>query len=181
MELINGLHLQLQMKIKNYCQESWLLPWHWQQQADTGVPCYIGHTVMNTTSRFSPSCFYTGETLLLVLETTTGNLAQSLPLVAKALKPSYFMKPLHRSFLRTLKESTLITFSLFHYLKYCLWHLTDVLPILTSFKTHRHPTKRKLDINGRKKLCQWFSGISFCASCSLSHLSFKQANSPRSN
>jgi len=61
---------------------------------DTGVPCYIGHTVMNTITRSSPSCFYTGKTLLLVLETATGNLAQSLPLVAKALKPSYFKKPL---------------------------------------------------------------------------------------
>jgi len=54
---------------------------------DTGVPCYICHAVTNITSRFSPCCFYTRETLLRAQETAIGNLGQSLPLVAEALKP----------------------------------------------------------------------------------------------
>lgn len=54
---------------------------------DTELPCYIGHAVINTILRLPLSCFYTRETLLPAQETATGNLGQSLPLVAKALKP----------------------------------------------------------------------------------------------
>lgn len=54
---------------------------------DTGLTSYIGNAVINTVSRLPLSCFYTRETLLLAQEAATGNLGQSLPLVAKALKP----------------------------------------------------------------------------------------------